>query len=107
VNTPAGVGAVPAYVQTATPHPTDPTRRVRDEADPSGAVKLTLTDPDTAPMTRGEHAQAVDALASLIVSWLRRRAHGRTDGADTASTVDATGRANVDRDSAGRRSQEE
>jgi hypothetical protein len=43
-------------------------------------VKLTLSDPDTAPMTSNEHGQAVDALASLIVSWLRRRADVPSNG---------------------------
>jgi hypothetical protein len=52
------------------------------ETDPTGAVKLTLTDPDTAPMTSSDHAQAVDALASLIVSWLRCRARHSPDGND-------------------------
>jgi len=47
-------------------------------------VKLTLTEPDTASMTSNEYAQAVDALASLIVSWLRRRVDTPSNGGSEA-----------------------
>jgi len=39
-------------------------------------LRLTLTEPDTAPMTEEQHQQAVSALSAMIVSWLQRRARG-------------------------------
>jgi hypothetical protein len=45
-----------------------------------GAVRLTLTEPASVPMTQAEYEQAVDALASMIAGWWRkeeaRRPHG-------------------------------
>ena len=38
-------------------------------------LRLTLTEPDTAPMTEEQHQQAVSALSAMIVSWLQRRAY--------------------------------
>jgi hypothetical protein len=37
-----------------------------------GAVRLTLTEPATVPMTEAEYEQAVDALASMIAGWWRK-----------------------------------
>lgn len=39
---------------------------------PSGnqAIQLTLTEPETVPMTPQQHRQAITALSTMIVSWL-------------------------------------
>ncbi|MEJ3741825.1 hypothetical protein WEI85_00785 [Actinomycetes bacterium KLBMP 9797] len=41
---------------------------------PRRVLRLTLTEPDTVPMTEQQHQQAVAALAAMIVAWLQRRA---------------------------------
>jgi len=41
---------------------------------PRAALRLTLTDPETVPMTGEQHQQAVAALSAMISAWLRRRA---------------------------------
>ena len=38
-------------------------------------LRLTLTEPDTVPITDDQHHQAVKALSAMIVVWLQRQAH--------------------------------
>jgi hypothetical protein len=38
-------------------------------------LRLTLTEPDTVPLTADQHTQAVKALSAMIVAWLQRQAH--------------------------------
>jgi len=38
-----------------------------------GALKLTLTEPETVPMTPDQHHQAVRALSAMILTWLQRQ----------------------------------
>ncbi len=38
-----------------------------------GALKLTLTEPETVPMTPEQHHQAVRALSAMILTWLQRQ----------------------------------
>jgi hypothetical protein len=42
---------------------------------------FTLTEPETAPMSKAQHQQAVAALSAMIVRWLQspehQQAHGR------------------------------
>jgi len=67
-----------------TPQENGESRYRRRPAPPPGArnpeqnrvLRLTLTEPDTAPMTEEQHQQAVSALSAMIVSWLQRRAYG-------------------------------
>lgn len=41
-----------------------------------GVLRLTLTEPETVPMTPEQHQQAVAALSVMISSWLQRREQG-------------------------------
>jgi hypothetical protein len=45
------------------------------DPDSNRVLRLTLTEPETVPMTEEQRQQAVNALAAMIASWLRRRAH--------------------------------
>ena len=38
-------------------------------------LRLTLTEPDTVPITDDQHNQAVKALSAMIIAWLQRQAH--------------------------------
>jgi hypothetical protein len=38
-------------------------------------MRLTLTEPDTVPLTADQHTQAVKALSAMIVAWLQQQAH--------------------------------
>jgi hypothetical protein len=56
-----------------------------------GALKLTLTEPESVPMTPQQHRQAVDALSAMILTWLQRQR-------DTAASDPGDGSAAGDED---------
>ena len=49
----------------------------RADANPDAnrVLRLTLTEPDTVPLSADQHTQAVKALSAMIVAWLQRQAH--------------------------------
>lgn len=63
--------ALPADAESsygAAPGPRPDDRR----PDRGGAIPLTLTEPETVPITAHQHRQAVTVLSAMIVSWVQR-----------------------------------
>jgi hypothetical protein len=63
----------------------------RSAAGPAGrepernrVLRLTLTEPETAPMSEQQHEQAVTALATMIASWVERRIYRHHDTPPTS-----------------------
>ncbi len=46
-------------------------------------LRLTLTEPETAPMSEQQHEQAVTVLATMIASWVQRRIYRHHDAPPT------------------------
>jgi hypothetical protein len=57
-----------------------------------GALKLTLTEPETVPMTPEQHHQAVRALSAMILTWLQRqRGAAASDSGEGEESTGAAG----------------
>ena len=50
--------------------PAIPQLQINWVPDGNQAIRLALTEPETAPMTPQQHQQAITALSTMIVSWL-------------------------------------